>query len=156
MAGNHKNEIRVVIDRGVNVNKAILEIIISIISSFLGVELKDIKRSLNKETLKRSGDIKISESIDFVSKNLEESKETIENALLEIKKQKKMFDQMKEEAEISKQITTMNKEQVDALNKLLESTLNKQEKKAFPRTILWNLFFCVLSAILGFVLGKFL
>ena len=36
------------------------------------------------------------------------------------------------------------------------STLNRQEKKAFPKTILWNLFFCVLSAILGFALGKFL
>lgn len=137
-------------------NTAILEVIISIISSFLGVNLKDIKKSLNKESLKRSGDIKISESIDSVSKNLEDSKEIIENTLLEMEKQKKLFEQMKREAEISQQITTMNQEQVDALNKLLESTLDKQEKRAFPKTFLWNLFFCILSAILGFILGKFL
>lgn len=137
-------------------NTAILEIIISVISSFLGVNLKDVKKSLNKESLKNSGNIKISESIDSVSKNLENSKEIIENALLEIERQKKLFEQMKQEAEISQQITTMNQEQVDALNKLLESTLNKQEKKTFPKTFLWNLFFCLLSAILGFVLGKFL
>lgn len=137
-------------------NTAILEVIISVISSFLGVSLKDIKNSLNKESLKNSGNIKISESIDSVSKNLEDSKEIIENALLEMERQKKLFEHMKQEAEISQQIATMNQEQVDALNKLLENTLNKQEKKAFPKTFLWNLFFCLLSAILGFALGKFL
>lgn len=137
-------------------NTAILEVLISIISSFLGVNLRDIKKTLDKENLKSSGNLEISESIDTVSKKLEDSKDIIENALLEIEKQKKLFEQMKKEAEISQQITTMNQEQVTALNELLESTLNKQEKKSFPKTFLWNLFFCVLSAILGFVLGKFL
>lgn len=131
-----------------------MEVLISVISSFLGVNLKDIKASLNKENLKTSEDNVISVSIDSVSKNLQDSKEIIENALLEIEKQKKLFEQMKQEAEISQQITTMNQEQVNALNTLLENTLNKQEKKTFPKTLLWNLFFCLLSAILGYILGK--
>ena len=122
-------------------NTAILEVLISVISSFLGVDLKAIKASLNKEKLKTSEDNVISENIDYVSKNLQNSKEIIENALLEMEKQKKLFEQMKQEAEISQQITSMNQEQVEALNKLLENTLNKQEKKAFPKTFLWNLFF---------------
>lgn len=137
-------------------NIEILEIIASIISLFLGVNLKDIKNILNKGSDKRLENTKISESIDAVSKNLSDSKEIIENALIEVEKQKKLFEQMKQEAEISQQISTMNQDQVDALNKLLESTLNKQEKKAFPKTFMWNLFFCILSAILGFVLGRFL
>ena len=137
-------------------NTAILEVLISVISSFLGVNLKDIKASLNKENLKTSEDNVISVSIDSVSKNLQDSKEIIENALLEIEKQKKLFEQMKQEAEISQQITTMNQEQVNALNTLLENTLNKQEKKTFPKPLLWNLFFCLLSAILGYILGKLL
>lgn len=137
-------------------NTAILEVLISVISSFLGVNLKDIKASLNKENLKTSEDNVISVSIDSVSKNLQDSKEIIENALLEIEKQKKLFEQMKQEAEISQQITTMNQEQVNALNTLLENTLNKQEKKTFPKALLWNLFFCLLSAILGYILGKLL
>ena len=137
-------------------NTAILEVLISVISSFLGVNLKDIKASLNKENLKTSEDNVISVSIDSVSKNLQDSKEIIENALLEIEKQKKLFEQMKQEAEISQQITTMNQEQVNALNTLLENTLNKQEKKTFPKTLLCNLFFCLLSAILGYILGKLL
>ena len=100
-------------------NTAILEVLISVISSFLGVNLKDIKASLNKENLKTSEDNVISVSIDSVSKNLQDSKEIIENTLL-------------------------------------ENTLNKQEKKTFPKTLLWNLFFCLLSAILGYILGKLL
>ena len=110
-------------------NTAILEVLISVISSFLGVDLKAIKASLNKEKLKTSEDNVISENIDYVSKNLQNSKEIIENALLEMEKQKKLFEQMKQEAEISQQITSMNQEQVEALNKLLENTLNKQEKR---------------------------
>lgn len=137
-------------------NTAILEIIVSIISSFLGVNLREIKKILNKENDKIRENTEISESIDVVSKNLADSKEIIEDALIEIKKQKKLFEQMKQEAEISQQITTMNQEQVNALNTLLENTLNKQEKKTFPKTLLWNLFFCLLSAILGYILGKLL
>ena len=133
-------------------NTAILEVLISVISSFLGVNLKDIKASLNKENLKTSEDNVISVSIDSVSKNLQDSKEIIENALLEIEKQKKLFEQMKQEAEISQQITTMNQEQVNALNTLLENTLNKQEKKTFTKKLLLNIFLCLLSAILGYIL----
>ena len=73
-----------------------------------------------------------------------------------MEKQKKLFVQMKKDAEISQQVSEMNKQQVEALSGLLENTLNKQEKKSFPKTFLWNLFFCILSAILGFVLGKYL
>lgn len=135
-------------------NTAILNIMISITSSFLGINLKDIKKILNKKSINNSENAKISASIDAVSKNLVDSKETIENALREIEKQKILYEQMKQEAEIYQQITSMNQEQVDALNKLLESTLNKQEKKSFPKTFMWNLFFCILSAVLGFVLGK--
>lgn len=134
----------------------ILEVLISVMSSLLGVNLKDIRTGLNKENLKTSENIVISESIDSVSKNLQNSKEIIENALLEMEKQKKLFEQMKQEAEISQQITAMNQEQVNALNTLLEITLDKQEKKTFPKTLLWNLFFCLLSAILGYILGKLL
>lgn len=137
-------------------NTAILEILISVISSFLGVNLRDIKKTLNKEVSHNTESLEISESIDMVSQKLEDSKEIIEDALFEMEKQKNLFEQLKQEAVISQQITSMNQEQVDAMNKLLESTLNKQEKKSFSKNLLWNLFFCVLSAVLGFVLGKFL
>lgn len=133
----------------------ILSILSSIVSTILGVNLNDIKKTLDKEKLKSSGNLEISKNIDTVRKKLEDSKEIIETALLEMDKQKKLFEQMKKDAEISQQITTMNQDQVAALNELLEKTLNKQDKKSFPKTFFWNLFFCILSAIFGFILGKF-
>ena len=132
------------------------EIYISLVSNIIGIDLKQIKRVLDKEKLRKSGQVEISDSIDVVSKKLEESKDIIDNALLEMEKQKKLFVQMKKDAEISQQVSEMNKQQVEALSVLLENTLNKQEKKSFPKTFLWNLFVCILSAILGFVLGKYL
>ena len=137
-------------------NILIFEIYTSILSSFFGIDLRDIKKTLDRKRLRDSNNLEISESIDTVSQKLEDSKEIIENALLEMDKQKKLFEQMKKEAEISKQVTTMNKEQVTALNEILENTLSKQDKKVFPINFLFNLFFCILSAVLGFLLGKYL
>lgn len=112
------------------------EIYISLVSNIIGIDLKQIKRVLDKEKLRKSGQVEISDSIDVVSKKLEESKNIIDNALLEMEKQKKLFVQMKKDAEISQQVSEMNKQQVEALNVLLENTLNKQEKKSFPKTFL--------------------
>ena len=122
------------------------EIYISLVSNIIGIDLKQIKRVLDKEKLRKSGQVEISDSIDVVSKKLEESKNIIDNALLEMEKQKKLFVQMKKDAEISQQVSEMNKQQVEALNVLLENTLNKQEKKSFPKTFLWNLFSSAYSA----------
>lgn len=132
----------------------LLEVLITIISNFLGADLKEIKKSLNRKNSQNADSI--SESIESVNIQLQKSKDIIDNALFEIEKQKKEFEELKKEAEISKQISEMNSEQVSALNHLLEGTLNKQEKKALPKNILFNLFFCVLSAVIGFLLGKYL
>ena len=134
----------------------LFDICVAIVSLISGKDLKEIKKVFDKGKTENVENLEISESIDIVSKKLEESKEIIDVALLEMEKQKSLFEQMKREAEISQQISSMNQEQVSALNELLENTLNRQEKKVFPKTFLWNLFFCILSAILGFALGKFL
>lgn len=128
-------------------------IFIDILSTLLGADLKALKKAFDKNT-EKSNNLETSENIDAVSKKLSESKEIIENALLEIEKQKELFENMKKEAEISQQISTMNQDQVNALNQLLEGTLNKQEKKSSRKNILLNLFFSVLGAVLGFILGK--
>ena len=65
------------------------EIYISLVSNIIGIDLKQIKRVLDKEKLRKSGQVEISDSIDVVSKKLEESKDIIDNALLEMEKQKK-------------------------------------------------------------------
>jgi len=122
----------------------------TIVAEMLGVNIKYIKNGFHKENFE------ISDSIDVVSQKLQESKQIIDNALLEMDKQKQLFEQMKTEAEVSQQIASMNEDQVAALNKLLEKTLDKQDKKSFPKAFFWNVFFCVLSAVLGFLFGKYL
>lgn len=107
------------------------EIYISLVSNIIGIDLKQIKRVLDKEKLRKSGQVEISDSIDVVSKKLEESKNIIDNALLEMEKQKKLFVQMKKDAEISQQVSEMNKQQVEALNVLLENTLDSRKKNRF-------------------------
>lgn len=129
-----------------------LDIVCLLFSVILGIKREDVKKIFCKE---KNKNIEISKNIDAVSRKLEDSKEIIENALLEIEEQKKLFEQMKKEAEISQQIRSMNEEQVLALNELLEKTLNRQDKKTFPKNFLMNLFFCILSAVLGFLLGRY-
>ena len=128
---------------------SIIDLLVSLTSSFIGVDLKRIKKALNRDTANTS----ISEKIDAVCKNLDQSKEVIETTLAEIEKQKKEFEQLKQEAELSQKIANMNKEEIEALNQVLEATLDKQEKKAMPKTIGINIVFCVASAVLGAVLG---
>lgn len=137
-------------------NKAFFDIYISIASAVLDIDLKSFKKIFDKEKLKSSENLEISQSIDTVSKKLEDSKEIIENALIEMEKQKKLYEEMKKEAEISRQITSLNQEQVSALNEFFENMLKKQEKRTSPKNLLWSLFFCILSAVLGIVLGKFI
>ena len=66
----------------------LIDIYVSMISSILGVSLKDIRKVLRKEKLKNEDKSEISDSIDVISKNLEESKIIIDEALLEMEKQK--------------------------------------------------------------------
>lgn len=135
--------------------EALLAIQTTMISSIIGIDIKELKKIIGKAVNKKNESTEINDSIDEVSKKLQESKEIIDNALLEINKQRKLYEQMKKEAEISQQISSMSEEQVEAINALLENTLSKQDKKSFPKNFMWNLFWCVLGAILGLVLGKF-
>ena len=128
----------------------------SILSATIGIDFKGIKKSLDRKKLMESGNHEISDSIDIVSEKLEDSKQIIDNALLEMEKQKKLYEQLKADAELSKQISSLNKEQIDAVTSILEGTLNQKDKNSFYKTFFWNLFFCILSAVLGFLLGKFL
>ena len=134
----------------------LFEIYLSILSASIGIDFKGIKKSLDRRKLVESGNHEISDSIDIVSEKLEDSKQIIDNALLEIEKLKKLYEQLKADAELSKQISSLNKEQIDAVTSILEGTLNQKDKNSFYKTFFWNLFFCVLSAVLGFLLGKFL
>ena len=116
--------------------------------------ISSITKILKAKNTKEAENAKISKSIDYVSKSLEESKVIIEKTILAMNKQKELFEQAKKDAEISQQIASMNQQEINALREVLERALDDKEKKSFPKNFLLNLFFCLLSAVLGFIFGK--
>lgn len=117
------------------------EIILSVLSYFVGIDLKELRKTFKKGKSLNTDTYRISENIDIVSQKLEESKDIIDNALLEMDRQKKLYEKMKKEAEISQQVSSMSKEQISAVNEILEKTLIKQDKKSFSKNLLLNCFF---------------
>lgn len=132
----------------------IVALCLSVVEFFYGINLNDFLKILKNQKTVDSDALEISQNLDKVKLQLEDSKRTIDDALNKMDEQKKLFEQMKRDAAISEQIQSLNHEQVEALSKELEKTLDKQDKKSFPKNFLWNMFFCVLSALIGFYLGK--
>ena len=57
---------------------------------------------------------------------------------------------------IDLQICYIQENHVMTLNNISETKTDNHGKQPFPKTFLSNLFFCVLSAVLGFLLCKYL
>lgn len=127
------------------------ELIASLILNLITFLLRFARGNILEEN-KHKNDI--TQNIDTVNAKLLESKQIIEKAMGEIEEQKKIFEQMKQEAEISRQVSLLNQDQVNAFNTILSNTLDRQERKSLPKNIGLSLFFCVLGAVLGFILGK--
>ena len=73
-------------------NTFLVEICLTMLFTLGEIKLKDIKKVFDKEKTDSAENLEISESIDIVSKKLEDSKEIIEVALFEMEKQKKLFN----------------------------------------------------------------
>ncbi|MDE5909778.1 MAG: hypothetical protein K2H52_13700 [Lachnospiraceae bacterium] len=73
-------------------NTFLVEICLTMLFTLGEIKLKDIKKVFDKEKTDSAQNLEISESIDIVSKKLEDSKEIIEVALFEMEKQKKLFN----------------------------------------------------------------
>lgn len=64
----------------------LFDICVAIVSLISGIDLKEIKKVFDKGKTENVENLEISESIDIVSKKLEESKKIIDVALLEMEK----------------------------------------------------------------------
>lgn len=135
-----------------------LEVLASLLAStILGISIDNItalREILRKDSKPKENDV--IENIDEVKKKLEESQSIISKAISDIEKQKDEFENLKKEAEISKSVAQMSEEQRDAVKKMLDGALDDSAKKALWTNIVVSFFFCVLSALLGFCLGKVL
>ena len=133
--------------------EAFLPAIRTLVSVALDGDLSDLAKVFEKTAAKKSDADQLTDAFDEVTAKLQESKAVIEDAMRQVDEQRKLVDQLKEEAEISRQVSNMNEDQLKALSKVMEKTLAKNDKQSLPRNLLINFFFCVLGAVLGFILA---
>lgn len=129
----------------------VLRILVSVV---LDVDLSDLAKAFDKSVAKKSESDQLTDAFDEVTAKLQESKAIIEDAMHQVDEQRRVVEQLKEEAEISRQVSNMNADQLKALSKVMEKTLAKNDKQSLPRNLLINLFFCILGAVLGFILAR--
>lgn len=134
--------------------EAFLPAIRTMVSVALDIDLSVLAKVFEKTTAEKSDSDQLTDAFDEVTAKLQESKIVIEDAMRQVDAQRKLVEQLKEEAEISRQISNMNEDQLKALSKVMEKTLAKNERQSMPRNILINFFFCVLGAVLGFILSR--
>lgn len=94
----------------------------------------------------------LSQSIEVVEKQLSTSKYAIDAVLSELEKQKENVDNLKKQAELYGRMSSLSEEQKQAIT----TFLTQHEKKSAKANWYWNLFFCCLSAVIGWLLGRFL
>lgn len=91
------------------------------------------------------------QSITYAFQSLEEAKQEIENAQKEVDKQRTILKELQEKIDKNQGSIIIEKE---ALNDTITQALMEYDSKNKFATLLTNLVFTVLGAILGLILGK--
>lgn len=135
--------------------EVLMDVYIGAISNILGID-KNVFKKLSRARKQSEKETEILDNFDLIQKKLNESQEIVENVLSDVIEQKRIFEQKAKEAEISKNIADLNQSEVAAVNALLEKSLARESKKSNIQNIIWGLVFCLLSAVIGYLLGKYL
>ena len=69
---------------------------------------------------------------------------------------KELAEKWHKEAETSQIIASMSEKEVEAITKLFGGVLKEDGKKSNRRSGWWNLFFCLLGIVGGYLVSKFL
>lgn len=141
----------------------ITEILISIIagvaSSLLGVSDTFIELFFKKKRILEN-DKKAQETLSIklerLTKNLHETSTLMEEIETEFQQQKELAEKWNKEAETSQIIASMNEKEIEAVTKLFGGVIKEDEKRTSRKSWWWNLFFCIIGIIGGFLVSKYL
>lgn len=133
------------------INSLLSEFIMELFARTIGLDKKTIKKIFKKNNIQEN---EIDKNFIEIKAKLNESQDIIETVLADVEKQMKTYEQKKNEAIVSENIATLNKAEVEAVNKVLAKTLASESKRSSTQNIIWGAIFCILSALLGFWLGK--
>ena len=98
----------------------------------------------------------LSLKISELSDSLKKSSELMSDIEVEFIKQKEFTKRLKEEAETSQLIASLNREEVDAVNRIFSSTVKKEGRKSSNISVAWNAFFCLIGLVGGYFITKYL
>lgn len=139
--------------------EAVASIMINIASSILGVSEDFIKILFEKKKIlkseKKQQEI-LSEKINKLTVSLHESSQLMNEIEEEFEKQKELAKIWEEKANTSKVIAEMHQEEIDAVSKILSKQLKTESKKSDKKAFIWNVVFCVIGILGGYLISKFL
>lgn len=139
-----------------------IELLISIatafLSSLLGVNypaLKDIYKKINLLSHDKKHQEILSMKIEKLTENLHNSSELMMEIEKEFAKQKELAQKWEEEAKTSQIVASMKQEEIEAISKLFGGQLEKENKKSSYKSFIWNVVFCIVGIIGGYITSKY-
>jgi len=138
---------------------SLIEILISLLSSIIGVSTSVLKPLFLKSKLlkeeKKTTQI-LSDKVDRLTTSLKESSELMIEIETEFANQKALAEKWAEEANTSQIIASMNQKEIDAVTKIFGGQLEKENKKSSRQSLIWNIVFGVIGLLGGYLISKFL
>lgn len=140
-------------------NNMITTLLIDILSSLTGVSFTIIELFFKKERIlkkEKKTQEALSNKLEKLTINLHETAELMAEIEVEFLQQKELAEKWKKEAETSQLIAAMSEKEIEAVTKLFGGVLESGERKSSKKSWWWNLFFCLLGIIGGYIVSKFL
>ena len=137
----------------------LIDVLITLLSALIGVSTSALKPLFEKANLlkqdKRNAEL-LANKIEALTVSLHKSSELMSEIELEFAKQKELADKWKEEATTSQIIASLNQKEVAAISKIFGGQLEKENKKSGRWSLFWNILFCLVGLIGGYLISKFL
>lgn len=137
----------------------LIDVLITILSSLIGVSTSALKPLFEKANLlkkdKKNSEL-LADKIEALTVSLHKSSELMAEIEIEFEKQKGLAKKWQEEAATSEIIASLNQKEVDAVSRIFGGQIEKESKKSGRWSLFWNILFCVIGLVGGYLISKFL
>lgn len=138
--------------------EVISEVLTSLASAIIGVNSIVFKELFRKTRIARDTKKQqqvLSDKIERLTESLHQSSVLMTEIEQEFEKQKTLAVKWQEEADTAKALAEMHQEEIAAISKVLGVQLEKESRKADKKAFLWNVAFCLIGILGGYLVTKF-
>ena len=136
-----------------------IEVLASLMSVLTGISDTFIELFFRKKRIlaedKKTQET-LSKKLEKLTEHLHQTSVLMAEIETEFQQQKKLAERWSKEAETSQIIASLSEKEVEAVSKLFGGVLKEDEKKNSKKTWCWNLFFCLLGILGGYLVSKYL